>query len=81
MYLYLNAYEHVNTRVPIPQAAGVCQPLSLFLPTDLVSPSNILLAGNNPNGNITLIPPGQPGFSSYVFCVGLSVLVILILYQ
>ncbi|KAF7344630.1 hypothetical protein MSAN_01945300 [Mycena sanguinolenta] len=25
---------------------------------------NLLLAGSNPNGNTTFIPPGQPGFSS-----------------
>ncbi|KAJ7869172.1 hypothetical protein B0H14DRAFT_3861287 [Mycena olivaceomarginata] len=25
---------------------------------------NVLLAGNNPNGNFTIIPPGQPGFSA-----------------
>ncbi|KAJ7892811.1 glyoxal oxidase N-terminus-domain-containing protein [Mycena olivaceomarginata] len=30
----------------------------------LTPQGNILLAGNNPNGNITFIPPGQPGFSS-----------------
>ncbi|KAJ7359136.1 glyoxal oxidase N-terminus-domain-containing protein [Mycena albidolilacea] len=28
------------------------------------STGNILLAGNNPNGNFTIIPPGQPGFSA-----------------
>ncbi|KAJ6588898.1 glyoxal oxidase precursor [Mycena capillaripes] len=26
--------------------------------------SNILMAGSNPNGNVTIVPPGQPGFSS-----------------
>ncbi|KAJ7065014.1 glyoxal oxidase N-terminus-domain-containing protein [Mycena amicta] len=30
----------------------------------LTPQGNILLAGNNPNGNFTIVPPGQPGFSS-----------------
>ncbi|KAJ7178622.1 glyoxal oxidase N-terminus-domain-containing protein [Mycena crocata] len=30
----------------------------------LTPQGNILLAGSNPNGNVTFIPPGQPGFSS-----------------
>ncbi|KAJ7683039.1 glyoxal oxidase precursor [Mycena rosella] len=30
----------------------------------LTPQGNILLAGSNPNGNITVIPAGQPGFSS-----------------
>ncbi|KAJ7266995.1 glyoxal oxidase precursor [Mycena haematopus] len=30
----------------------------------LTPQGNILLAGNNPNANVTVVPPGQPGFSS-----------------
>ncbi|KAK7044681.1 glyoxal oxidase N-terminus-domain-containing protein [Favolaschia claudopus] len=30
----------------------------------LTPQGNLLLAGNNPNGNVTIVPPGQPGFSS-----------------
>ncbi|CAK5274643.1 unnamed protein product [Mycena citricolor] len=30
----------------------------------LTPQGNILLAGSNPNGNITVLPPGQPGFPS-----------------
>ncbi|KAJ6470095.1 glyoxal oxidase N-terminus-domain-containing protein [Mycena vitilis] len=30
----------------------------------LTPQGNILLAGSNPNKNITIVPPGQPGFSS-----------------
>jgi hypothetical protein len=32
----------------------------------LTPQGNILMAGSNPNGNVTIVPPGQPGFSSYV---------------
>jgi hypothetical protein len=30
-----------------------------------VSFSNLMLAGSNPNDNVTVLLPGQPGFSSY----------------
>ncbi|KAJ7927584.1 glyoxal oxidase N-terminus-domain-containing protein [Mycena leptocephala] len=30
----------------------------------LTPQGNILMAGSNPNGNVTIVPPGQPGFSS-----------------
>ncbi|KAF7316242.1 hypothetical protein MIND_00142800 [Mycena indigotica] len=30
----------------------------------LTPQGNILLAGSNPNDNVTVVPPGQPGFSS-----------------
>jgi len=30
----------------------------------LTPQGNLLLAGSNPNGNVTIVPPGQPGFSS-----------------
>ncbi|KAJ7230655.1 glyoxal oxidase N-terminus-domain-containing protein, partial [Mycena pura] len=30
----------------------------------LTPQGNILLAGSNPNSNVTFVPPGQPGFSS-----------------
>ncbi|KAF7325747.1 hypothetical protein MKEN_00425200 [Mycena kentingensis (nom. inval.)] len=30
----------------------------------LTPQGNILLAGSNPNNNITIVPPGQPGFSA-----------------
>ncbi|KAJ7269894.1 glyoxal oxidase N-terminus-domain-containing protein [Mycena rebaudengoi] len=30
----------------------------------LTPAGNLMLGGSNPNGNVTVIPPGQPGFSS-----------------
>ncbi|KAJ7033688.1 glyoxal oxidase N-terminus-domain-containing protein [Mycena alexandri] len=30
----------------------------------LTPQGNILMTGSNPNGNVTIVPPGQPGFSS-----------------
>ncbi|KAJ6470089.1 glyoxal oxidase N-terminus-domain-containing protein [Mycena vitilis] len=44
-------------------ASGVSQPLCDLYHAHVLR-SNILLAGSNPNGNVTVVPPGQPGFSS-----------------